>query len=322
MTTRTLSSGRCSRSSAAADERLERRHVAGAAEHDVRLAAPVVARPLPDADAARAMGDRVVHRQEVERGLLAGDDHVDVVAAAQAVVGDREQAVRVRRQVDADDLRLLVDDVVDEPRVLMGEAVVVLPPHVGGQEVVQRGDRPPPRDVARDLEPLRVLVEHRVDDVDERLVAREEAVAAGEQVALEPALAEMLAEHLHHPAVGRQVVVAVRDRRVPGPVRRLEQRPEAVRGGLVGSEDAEVVRVARHHVAQEGPEHPRRLAARRAPAARRRPRSRGSRASAAAAAARRRWRGGSRPSAARPRAPAPAAPRSARRTSSKSSSGR
>ena len=35
-------------------------------------------------------------------GLLAGDDHVDVVAAAQAVVADRQERVRVRRQVDPD----------------------------------------------------------------------------------------------------------------------------------------------------------------------------------------------------------------------------
>ena len=81
-----------------------------------------------------------------ERGLLAGDDDVDVVAAAQAVVGDRQQRVGVGRQVDADDLGLLVDDVVDEAGVLVGEAVVVLPPDVRGQQVVERGDRPPPGD--------------------------------------------------------------------------------------------------------------------------------------------------------------------------------
>jgi hypothetical protein len=34
-----------------------------------------------------------------------------------------------------------------------------------------------------------VLVEHRIHDVDEGLVAGEEAVAAGEQIALQPALA-------------------------------------------------------------------------------------------------------------------------------------
>ena len=77
-------------------------------------------------------------------GLLAGHDHVDVVAAPQAVVGDAQQRVGVRRQVDADHLGLLVDHVVDEARVLVAEAVVVLPPDVRGEQVVQRGDRPPP----------------------------------------------------------------------------------------------------------------------------------------------------------------------------------
>ena len=43
-------------------ERLERRHVAGAGHHDVGLAARVAARPVPDADAARAVRDRRVHR--------------------------------------------------------------------------------------------------------------------------------------------------------------------------------------------------------------------------------------------------------------------
>jgi hypothetical protein len=81
--------------------------------------------------------DRVLHREVVQRRLLAGDDHVHVVTAAKAVVGDREQAVRVRGQVDTDDLRLLVHDVVDEAGILVREAVVVLPPHVRGEHVVQ-----------------------------------------------------------------------------------------------------------------------------------------------------------------------------------------
>jgi hypothetical protein len=89
-----------------------------------------------------------------------------------------------------------------KPGILVREAVVVLAPDVRGQQVVQRGDLAPPRQVRGDLQPLGVLVEHRVDDVDERLVAVEEAVPAGEQVALEPALALVLAEHLHHAPVG------------------------------------------------------------------------------------------------------------------------
>ena len=206
------------------------------------------------------MHDRVVHRQVVQRGLLAGDDHVDVVAAAQAVVGDREQRVRVGRQVDADHLRLLVDDVVDEARVLMREAVVVLPPDVRREQVVERRERAAPGDVARHLQPLRVLVEHRVDDVDERLVAVEEAVAAGEQIALQPALAEVLREHLQHPPFRREPLVRGQDLRLPGPVRGLEDGGEPVRGGLVGAEEAEGLGVARDHVAEKTAENAGRLA--------------------------------------------------------------
>ena len=69
-------------------QRLQRRHVAAAGHHHVGLAALVVAGPLPDADAGRAVLDRLIHGQPLRRRLLAGDDHVDVVAAAQAVVGD------------------------------------------------------------------------------------------------------------------------------------------------------------------------------------------------------------------------------------------
>ena len=68
------------------------------------------------------------------------------------------------------------------------------------EQVVQRRRSARAIDVPSDLQPLRVLVEHRIDDVDERLVAVEEAVAAGEEVALEPALAEVLREDLHDPA--------------------------------------------------------------------------------------------------------------------------
>ena len=169
----------------------------------------------------------------IERRLLAGDDHVDVIARAQAVVGDRQQAVGVGREVDAHDLRLLVDDVIDEARVLMREAVVVLTPYVRGEQIVERRDRAPPGDLARDLQPLGVLVEHRVDDVDERLVAVEQPVTAGQQVALEPALAEVLADNtsITRPS-GREVIVAVEPLGVPSAVGDLE---DVRRGGSTPS---------------------------------------------------------------------------------------
>src|SRR6478752_1248245 len=66
-------------------ERFERRYVAATGHDDVRLDVPIVAGPLPDADALRAVLDGLVHRQPLRCGMLPGYDHVDVVAAAQAV---------------------------------------------------------------------------------------------------------------------------------------------------------------------------------------------------------------------------------------------
>ena len=229
----------------------ERRHVAAARHDDIRLAALVVAGPRPDADAGGAMLDGGVHVEPLRRGLFAGHDHVHVVAAAQAVIRHGEQRVRVGRQIDADDFRLLVHDMVDEAGVLMAEAVVVLPPHMRREQVVQRGNRPPPGNVPCHLEPLGVLVEHRIDDVNERFVAGEEAVTAGEQVAFEPALALMLAQHLHHAAIGRDVIVAGNDLRGRATVRHFEHGAPAVRGRFVRAEDAEVFRILFHHVADE-----------------------------------------------------------------------
>ena len=176
-------------------ERLQRGHVAAAGHDHVGRNALVVAGPLPDADALGAVLDGGVHRQPLRRRVFARDHDVDVMPAAQAVVHHRQQAVGIRRQVDAHDLGLLVHDVVDEAGILVREAVVILPPDMRGQQVVQRRDLPPPGQVRRDLQPLGVLVEHRIDDVDERLVAVEEPVPPGEQIALEPALALVLAEH-------------------------------------------------------------------------------------------------------------------------------
>ena len=188
-------------------QRLERRNVAGAGHDDVGILVALAGCPVPHAEPARAVVGSRLDRQPGGRRLLAGHDDVDVVAAAQAVIGDGEQGVRVGRQVDADHLGLLVHHVVDEAGILMRETVVILAPHVRGEQVVERRDGLTPRDAAGDLEPFRVLVEHRVDDVDERLVAREHAVAAGEEVALEPPLADVLGEDLHHAPVGRETLV-------------------------------------------------------------------------------------------------------------------
>ena len=156
------------------------------------------------------MHDRRVHGQPLGQGVFARDHHVDVVPAAQAVIEDREQAVGVGRKVDAHDVGLLVDDVVEEAGILVREAVVILLPDVGGEQIVERGDLPPPGQLRCDLQPLGVLVEHRIDDVNEGLVAVEQPVPSGEQIALQPALALVLAEHrVQHPSGGREELVVL-----------------------------------------------------------------------------------------------------------------
>ena len=180
------------------------------------------------------------------------------MSAAQAVIDHRQQAVGIRWQIDAHDLGLLVDDVVDKSGVLMGEAVVVLAPDVRGQQVVQRGDLPPPGQMRGDFQPLRVLVEHRIDDVDECLVAIEKSVPPGEQVAFQPAFALVLAEHFHHARrLGARnssfgSVAASHWRWVTS-----KSRFQTVREGLVGTKETEIplLAVELHHIAQETSEH-------------------------------------------------------------------
>jgi hypothetical protein len=58
-----------------------------------------------------------------------------------------------------------------------------------------------------------MLIEHRVDDVDERLVAIHEAVPAGEQVSLQPPLALVFAQHFHDLTGASEEFVVFRHRR-------------------------------------------------------------------------------------------------------------
>ena len=148
---------------------------------------------------------------------------------------------------------------VDEAGILVTESIVVLPPDVRSQEIVQRRNGPPPRDVARRLQPLRMLVEHRVYDVDKGLIAGEKAMATGEKIPFEPALAHVLAEHFHHAAVGGDVVVALQDLLHRTPIGDLEDRVPTVRCGLIRGENPEIVRVQLQHVPQELALYPRGL---------------------------------------------------------------
>ena len=60
------------------------------------------------------MADCGIHVQPIRGRLLARDDEIDVVAAAQAVIGNGKQRVGVRGQVNANDIRFFIGDVIDE----------------------------------------------------------------------------------------------------------------------------------------------------------------------------------------------------------------
>lgn len=109
-------------------QRLERRHISGACQNDVGTIVAIVAGPFPHADPCFAMLNRRLHVQPLCFRMLAGHNYVDLVPAAQAMVGDGQQRVGIGRQVDPDDLGLLVEHMVDEARILVAGAIVVLAP--------------------------------------------------------------------------------------------------------------------------------------------------------------------------------------------------
>jgi len=137
--------------------------------------------------------------------LLVGDDDVADVGFPQSFFGHRQQTVGVGWQVNPHHLAALVSGQVDEARILVGEAVVILPPHGGGDQTVPGTDRRTPGSmVDAGFQPLGVLIEHRGDHMGEGFVGMEEAIATGEQIALHHPYQCVLAEHLHHPSVAGQ----------------------------------------------------------------------------------------------------------------------
>ncbi len=135
---------------------------------------------------------------------------------------------------------------------------MVLTPDVRRQQVVERCDRRTPANALAGLQPLGVLVEHRIDDVHEGFVRREQTVASGQQVAFEPALAGGFAQDLHRAPVRRQVIVGGKPLGHPHTLGDIEDRPESIGGQLVRRDDAKVAPfgIQPHDVAQERAKHP------------------------------------------------------------------
>ena len=135
----------------------------------------------------------------------------------------------------------------------MGKAVMRLLPDMGGEQVVQRGDFPPPGQFGGDFQPLGVLVEHRIDDVDKGLVAIEQPMPSGEQIAFEPTFTLMLAEHFHDPSVGGKKLIIRFRPGFPLAVGDLKNSIQAVGKRLVGTKNPEIalLLIKVDHLAQE-----------------------------------------------------------------------
>lgn len=71
----------------------------------------------------------ILHVEKLEMILLIGHNNVDVALTCQAVVHCTEQTVSIWWEVNPDNLGRLVGDNVEETRVLVSEAVVVLTPY-------------------------------------------------------------------------------------------------------------------------------------------------------------------------------------------------
>ena len=91
--------------------------------------------------------------------------------------------------------------------------------------------------------------------MDKSFVAREEPVSTREEIPFQPSLAQVLAENLHHPAVGRDVVVGLQDLRSGCTVRDVEQVRQAVRGGLIGTKNTDIalIPIQFHHIPNKRP---------------------------------------------------------------------
>ena len=105
------------------------RNVARRGHDYIGFAGFVVAGPVPDADALGAMRDGGLQVHVLQMHLLVADDHVYVVLAAKAMIRDRQQAVHIRRKVNAGDIRTLVGHYIEKARILMRETVMILTPY-------------------------------------------------------------------------------------------------------------------------------------------------------------------------------------------------
>ena len=92
---------------------------------------------------------RLLRREPHRRRLLRSNHQVDVVLGTQAVRDGAQEAVGVRRQVNARKLRLEIENGTDEAWILMREAIVLLAGPSRCLDIVQGADVLTPRSFVR-----------------------------------------------------------------------------------------------------------------------------------------------------------------------------
>ena len=239
-------------------QRLERGHVAAGGDYQIGLVKRRgAARPAPLGHALGKLGARLVHGQKGRCGLLAAEDRVHAVGRLIGALGHGERHVGIAGVVGVHHVRIvcLVEQQVNKTGVLVREAVMVLAPHMAREQNVQTGDRRAPRNLAHGgLKPLAVLVDHGVHHMDKRLVGTPHAMAAGEHIGLQKALALVLGELLDHAARGGQQIIVIGigvAAALPLLAGHAVGILQTVGGRLVRAKDAKVV-VELHHVGRVG----------------------------------------------------------------------
>src|SRR5215470_2247138 len=110
-----------------------------------------------------------------------------------------------------------------------------------------------------------MLIKHRINNVDKRLVARKQPMSSRQQIALEPTLAEMLTQHLHDGPVPREVNIVRLKALHPDAVSSLEDSVQTVGRCFVRTNQTKISIscIELHDVAQERSNNTRRLCLRR-----------------------------------------------------------
>src|SRR5690348_15144120 len=105
------------------------RDIPGSRKDNVGFVTFIIAGPTPDTNALCAMADCSIHVQVLQMLLFVGNNDVDVIFRPQAMIGHRQQTIRIRREIDSSDSGAFVEHYIQKSRILVREAIVILTPH-------------------------------------------------------------------------------------------------------------------------------------------------------------------------------------------------